>query len=134
MTSGGVTTAASVRMPTTAYLRTRRRPSASIKPALPISVRSTGNWKQRPKATINFNVISSVSFTLPLNTISMPVLFSEMFSAPVSKGDNIDGRSAKPRKKRIASGVTIKWANIAPIMNNAGEATMKGKNADFSLR
>ena len=38
-------------------------------PALPISVSSTGNWKQRPKAVTNLIVIDRYSATEPWNTI-----------------------------------------------------------------
>ncbi len=111
-------------------------------------VSSTGNWKQSPKAMMNFSVMSSDSFTLPKKVIRTPStvsgttalsvgrapirLLGRFTGADCSRFAKIELTSAKPRKKAIASGVTTKWAKDAPRRNMKGEATMKGRNAPFS--
>ena len=51
--SGGAIIEERIRMPTTAYFRAAFKPLDPISPALPISVKSTGSWKHRPKARTN---------------------------------------------------------------------------------
>ena len=143
ITSGGVTNAAKTRIPTTAYLRTLASPCPLTSPALPINVRSTGSWKHKPKAMMNFNVISRLSLTFPKNVMRMPSVVSGITTSttPGTSVETksliisaiIDGTSAKPRKKFIANGVTIKCAKDAPRMNIIGDEIINGKNACFSF-
>ena len=136
ITSGGVTSAASTKMPTMAYLRTFFRPAADTSPALPISVSRTGSWKQMPKAMMNFSDRSSDSRTEPRNTVRNSsfagVSTTGATSSPAIRLASAGTASENPIKKFIANGVTTRCAKAAPARNSSGEAMTKGRNAFFS--
>ena len=72
MRSGGVRTAATMKTMTRAYFRFFLRVAAVTSPTRAIRVRSTGSWKQSPKAKISFITRERYSPTRASSWIGKP--------------------------------------------------------------
>ena len=89
--SGGVRIAAAAKIITTTYFRLSDRNLESIRPTRANKLRTTGNWKLKPNANINFITNDKYSFTLASSWMGKLVL------RPVL---------SKDKKNLIANGIT----------------------------
>ena len=89
--SGGVITAATMKTPTTAYLRFSAMPLEETIPTRARSVMSTGSWKHRPKAKISFMTSERYSLTLASSSIGRvppPPMVSKLRKNRQAKGNS----------------------------------------------
>ena len=79
ITSGGVTTAAMINMETIAYFLILISETEDTKPAFPIKVNNTGNWKHMPNANMNLIVRLRYSFIVPRYLMPTRLFKSDVF-------------------------------------------------------